>query len=225
MVGSSARDLYSLNIQAPSYKLYPPIALYLEYLTESISVLHSITTVTAAEIALKKRLFSPRSHAIIMCWHFPKGGDWIPWAIFSWAIVSLISAALAGCCSAKSWESKDRTTQHVQGHQGAALVNQTLCSVTESWQEPRDLSSIGRLQHAAEESLKLCQCPHCPLGLQSQTTHYFPKRAAVNFLQAEPQNTLLTLEEIYKYQRCKGVFSLFKKHGLFRCKCFPAASK
>lgn len=159
MVGSSARDLYSLNIQAPSYKLYPPIALYLEYLTESISVLHSITTVTAAEIALKKRLFSPRSHAIIMCWHFPKGGDWIPWAIFSWAIVSLISAALAGCCSAKSWESKDRTTQHVQGHQGAALVNQTLCSVTESWQEPRDLSSIGRLQHAAEESLKLCQCP------------------------------------------------------------------
>lgn len=138
MVGSSARDLYSLNIQAPSYKLYPPIALYLEYLTESISVLHSITTVTAAEIALKKRLFSPRSHAIIMCWHFPKGGDWIPWAIFSWAIVSLISAALAGCCSAKSWESKDRTTQHVQGHQGAALVNQTLCSVTESWQEPRE---------------------------------------------------------------------------------------
>lgn len=159
MVGSSARDLYSLNIQAPSYKLYPPIALYLEYLTESISVLHSITTVTAAEIALKKRLFFPKSHTIIMCWHFPKGGDWIPWAIFSWAIVSLISAALAGCCSAKSWESKDRTTQHVQGHQGAALVNQTLCSVTESWQEPRDLSSIGRLQHAAEESLKLCQCP------------------------------------------------------------------
>lgn len=138
MVGSSTRDLYSLNIQAPSYKLYPPIALYLEYPTESISVLHSNTTVTAAEIALKKRLFSPRSHAIIMCWHFPKRGDWIPWAIFSWAIVSLISAALAGCCSAKSWESKDRTTQHVQGHQGAALMNQTLCSVTESWQEPRE---------------------------------------------------------------------------------------
>lgn len=173
----------------------------------------TVTTVTAAKIALKPVFLTPWT--IIMCRHFPAKED-----------TRYLEQFLAGPSSAWSqlhWQGADLQSPENQRKEqfnmcvGTRLLLWWITSHAQSQQagkRQRKLSSTGKLQHTAEEGPKLCQWPivlsdFCPRPLTPSR-----KEAVANCWQAEQQSTLLTLEVYYrqfpkhKNERCKPTISL-----------------